>query len=261
MKKLWLCLVFISLQRIFSVVQIPFFNGIDRDLKICYQLSLWSSGLAPIPKSPELLWTCSVPCAQYKPWHAHKRPASDVHTSKPLSSTEEEGAAGMTALSWRLQHSSALQHRQIRHIQQQRVLRMMSSTSSLRVCCVWSSRFVFSITLHCLFSPMEKLDKMPAFSHAGYLTTFICCRVNCNTGIHVIKAAFDSPLCSQLAKTSATSQPELAKRENLPFYFFFAKGRYTPCLFRTKIPLVQFGRKLLCCDDIPPRAKTSIISA
>lgn len=56
------------------------------------------------------------------------------------------------------------------------------------VCWVWSSHFVLSVTLHCLYSPIENLGKMPKFLHAGYLTTFIWCRVNrkhwcpCNQG-------------------------------------------------------------------------------
>lgn len=60
---------------------------------------------------------------------------------------------------------------------------------------------VFSITLHCLLSPIEKLDKKPGChcQHGSYLTTFICCRINHNIGVRVIKDASDSPFCSQLA--------------------------------------------------------------
>lgn len=103
-----------------------------------------------------------------------------------ISSTKEEGVAGMTARGLRC--SSALQHRLIRHIAVC-VLRMMSAGPSQCLCCV--SSFPFLYVLFAVYIPLQRNPmKCHDFPNASYLTTFVCCRVN--TVVHVIEAVFDS---------------------------------------------------------------------
>lgn len=142
--------MFIPHQRIFKQF-ILLFHGIDRDLNACSQLSLWSPGLAPIPKSPEHLWASAVPLAQYKPWHGHK--TACLWCAHKRTTCEHRGGRGgkeMTVLSWRLQRRFVRQHRQMRRIQQWCVLQMMSP--SLCVCFLcW---FYFCIFYHSSLSAL-----------------------------------------------------------------------------------------------------------